>query len=280
MAKLLAIGVFLPGLLVGAILLAAWWRQGNRRMSQAVAGAAIGTALIVSFLVVEGWPGVPPHARWQWLPFIVAAAGVIGFACVMIGGIGAWLAGPLCALALLAMFQSPPMEQAWLWKLVAAIGALVLYATMESYAHRRQGFMLPLALAIAFTATSIIIMEARFSKLSLLAASLAAAMAATVLVAIFRPQLSLATSGVAAVSTAAAAMITIGRLYADAGLPLAALLLAAIAPLGVWCGELPITRRRCLRVMVGITTVIALAAAAVLVAMVASPEQAYEYDYY
>jgi len=206
----IAFPVLWPAMLIAAtIMLLGWWPR--RRSAQAIAAGkapvtavrggwagaqAIGLAFAASMLVIlKGLPAQPPAERWHWLLWIDVAATAVGVAAGMLARFAPLRpAFALLTAASTALLFHPllSVEAALLARAEVGLVTLALWMAMDSSARRHRGPAAALLTSMIFAALSIVILQGHNATMSLLAASVSAALGAVTLVALVLPMISLA----------------------------------------------------------------------------------------
>lgn len=200
----MAFPVLWPAMAIaGAVLLVAWWPRANRTSASTRPGGkgwagalAFGLAFTAAFaIIVGGMPRFPPPERWQWLlPMIGAATGfgvLAGFAERL--ATARWIIGVLSAAVVGYLFHPlASITQPMAFRMAVAAAVLIIWIGMEGTARRHRGFTTPLLLSITFTGMSIVILQGHNANISLLAASVSAALGVACVLALLLPPLTLA----------------------------------------------------------------------------------------
>lgn len=275
-----ALPVLLPVIgAVTALLMLAWqpWRKTTdveHRRGCWAAPVAFALAFVIAFAVIEGTRGFQLKDRWHWMLRIAGTGSALGviaaiwrpaFATRLIFALLLALsAGAL--LRLPADFSSPV-----LWK--AAFGGVVLIAwlNLDGLAKRSPGARLPLALAIVFTALSMILLQSYQAKFSLLAAAMAACCGIIVVFALLDRRINLGSGGALASTAILASMVFIWWLYCRDTVGTWPFALILLSPAGLWpCEWLAASRSKPWRAAVlGVVGVALLAGLAVFLSVAA-----------
>ena len=248
----MAIPVLWPAMAVAAcIMLVAWWPRSSKRgdpIKPTVKGWASALALGLAFAtafcrIINGLPTWPPPEKWQWLLPIAILAGGCGVMAGMIERPASvrWFVAIVCTgLTAWAFHPIASIQQPMLWRIGVGAATLLAWVCLEGSARRHRGFLTPLLLSVLFAGVSIVILQGKNANISLLAASVSAALGAIALVALLLTPLSLAGGATYILSALLMSMTAIAWIY-GIGAPLALGLLAA-TPLILRGGEL-VTQR-------------------------------------
>ena len=278
-------GIFGVGLPLIAAAVSGWWvpaDAGERLSRRTVLAPAVATAaMVIAFLGLYG----APAEQWQsvmWVPL------------VGLGGALVWtfwrrsLSVPLVAAVVAAgsMAAVWPVlaRETWAIRSCGAIVAFVLILLVEPVARRRPGPAVPIALGLSLGGTAGLILLSGFLKLALPVAALGFAIGGLGLVALFRRR-AVGGWGVVAVAAPVLAQAPlVAWLYMTSGgdtMPIAAFFLVALAPLGLWVGELPFVLgwRAWLAASLRIVAVLVLVGAGVGLAVTAEDEAAEDDPY-
>ena len=248
MAKLVLLGLVLPVVVCAAALIGAWrpWRPGAPIAGGLWAGAvALGAGFVPAFLAADPWPDLPPHVTWHWIAWLAVVAAAVGAA----DGLHRW---PLrvrlsAGLALAAgcgwLLVGDWVTHAWAWRGATAVVIAVLLATLNASAGRHQGASVPLSMCLAALGASIVLVLSGNAKLAQLVGALAACLGAAVVLAWWRPEVSLARGGVTVMAVLLPGLVLSGYFLSWSEIAPWVFVLAAIAPAFVWLsGFLPLDR--------------------------------------
>ena len=173
----------LPVLLACAIIVQGWWsgpRPWHAKPPAWPVPAAIGVAYLLSFVLQDGWPDLPPTEKWHWLVPTTMAATILGVTARLFPRTGSKRLLPELTLAFIAGFAMHFPGQDRL-EIRLAIGIAVLVATLagRTAVLRRPAIQLPLMGWILLATLSIMALQASFAKLAVLTGSISAICAAT-----------------------------------------------------------------------------------------------------
>ena len=239
MATLILVGVVLPVIVCAAVLIGAWrpWRPdapiGGRQWAGAV---ALGLAFVPAFLAVERWPGVPPPVTWHWLAWLVPVAAIAGIADALVRWptplrlLGAVTLAAVCGRALVGEW----VVHAWPWRAVTAAVIAAVAVSVNTAAERRPGALVPLSLCVAALGASVVLIGSGSAKLAQLAGALSACLGVAVVLAWWRPTVSLSRGGVAVVAVLLPGLVLSGYFSSYSEIPPWVYVLAAVAPACVW----------------------------------------------
>lgn len=236
-ADLLLHGVLWPTALAIAVVVA------SRSQRARLVGVALAVAFVISAGAQERLEPLPAIGSWTWIPVGVAMAALTGVAAGQRGGGRIGRAAACAIAALLAALLMPLPE----WGgddarlLLAGVIALQSVLLMPIAMHR-GGFSTWLAFSVALAGTSVLALETGFAKLAIPCGATSFACGCMGLFALAqRPHRTLHAGICGAIVIATCASLGAAGAFAfeTGGVPKAAFLLAAIAPLGCWLGEAP-----------------------------------------
>ncbi len=253
--ELLVKGVGAPLLLggIGGLLAFAILRLTHSAVAErtAVAAGIVGAVAGFSgaYLLLNGWPGFPPAARWQYLPFwgmLAGALAILEFAflrsptgrmestwrTVVLWALRTGLVLAICWVSLSPLWNPYQMEPWSLGKRVAMIAlysgiALAAFAAVDRAARALPPFAFGAAIATWAGAASLIMLFGASANLGQLAGGIAAGVGAVVLVGAI-PTARPALLGLGAVTVPIILGISIIGLHYDQALPAAVLLLPIV----------------------------------------------------
>ncbi len=225
------------------------------RRDRTVAGCDWGVALAVGggFLAGGvGAAGIPdrwPLEKWEWL--FVAVAVLTGASLLLAlrsWRPWRWLLGPSATLLAVVLLTPPGTGHlwetgeavAWVWKLLTAATVGLVWLATEPLARRRPGASLPLALLVAVTGGSMVLMLSGNDVLARTLGAAAAALGVCVVVAWRRPSFALTGGATAVLAVTLVGLLSLGRSYSYSEVPLPAYVLPAFAPMLLWIAELPL----------------------------------------
>ncbi|MHC5024474.1 MAG: hypothetical protein ACYTGG_11295 [Planctomycetota bacterium] len=244
--------VLAPGLAAGVLALLAWqpWRKRPSRPGGSWPGAvAVVGSFVASFVVVVGWPRIPPASLWHWVIAIVIAGGVVAILPDLLKPLRRLrrLAPIVAGAAAAGLFVPPPsVESPWVWRGVLGLAVAALGLLLEPLAARRPGASMPLGLCIWVAGASVLVTEAGIATAGLIVAASSAALGSIVIVAWLRPSLDASGGTTVTVATLAPAALAVGWLWTRdfTHVTPASFVLVAAAPVGLWLGELTVVTRR------------------------------------
>lgn len=291
--EIFLLGVVLPALVCGAVLLLAWWPAARDGV---VAGGGWGGAVgfgggfaLAHAAAHHGWPDFPPTDVTHWKLFVAVAAALIGLADPFFGR-GPWVRNlarlALCAAAvwllarpLIGRDWSPLVATAWIAPLSAAL--LAGWASLDTLSREVRGPTMPLCLALTAGAGSAALLLCHTAILAQLAGACVAMSVSALVVASLNRRLSLAGGGVAVFAAVTGCLWVEGMLYATDPLPVPALLLLVAAPSAAWIGRAPGVRslRPAPLMLVRVGAVAILAGAAVALSWAATSGSGGQYPY-
>ena len=248
MIELLALTV---GLATGAcalFMVLAWrpWKRDGALAGGLWGGAAgCATAILAVYLTADRWPGVPPDETWQWIVYVVLAAGLVGgFDAARRWPVGVRLPIHIVPAGLAgALLVGPWVESPWLWRVILLVLVGAVHEVINNRARRVPGASVPLALLVAATGASIIIVESNNAKLFQLAVGLSACMGVCTVLAWWRPSVSLARGTAPVIAVALAGLLISAKLLTYAAIPTWSFIVASLAPLGLLIDSIPAVKR-------------------------------------
>ena len=277
--------VFAPGIGAGIVLLiiARPWRKRDDGPAVNIAMAlAVGAAVLASFFVMVGWPGVAPEVKWHWLAPTILAATLLGAAASEIrkraffGGLAV-----VAAVVTGLLFRTPgSVEQPWLWKSGLAAVATLLAFGMLPLRNQSPGFVLPTAVMSAGVGASIVILQSNFATGALIAAAFAAVMGCVAAIVLWNPKTPMSAGAIIVSSITLPTLAAIGRLWTRdfSETPAFCFALIAGAPLGAWLMKLaPAKSPAWVRATLGVLGPAAIVGAAIAFAMMSGGEEPYEF---
>jgi hypothetical protein len=251
------IGVVGPILISGIVYLMAWrpWRTNASGRRPLWAGApAIGLAFAVGHIAIVGWPGRPPlSGEWwnypveKWLLFVVAFAAVLAMASSAIfrSRLVDQLLSIPAAVLVVGLMLSPMFKHSWsggaaaAWLIGLSVAIVLLRLSIDVASAGMPGPGFVAALVIVATGMSVCLLLCSNASSAQLAGSLAAALGAAWVVALWRRDVSLAGGGATVVAVVMAGLLLLGMFYAHPTMPRPAAALLAAAPSAMWMRRLP-----------------------------------------
>ncbi len=278
------LGMALPAVVSGTVLLAAW-----RRRTPLVGGTwsgaiALSIGYVAGHIGVAGLPPFPPTEATQWLAYLALAGMGLGLVDTLYQKNPAWLRWGLRLLlagAVVWLLLRPVFEHTWgpakgiVWMVALGVTLLAFWGQLEALAERQPGAGLPLLLLIVTAASSAILLVSGSALLGQLCGALTAVIGASLVVAWRAPTFSLSRGAPPVVSVLLGGLWLNGYFYAEA--PLTSLLLMALSPTAVWVGQTERVQRLApwQANLVRVGAVLIPAALAVIVAVQASPPLTY-----
>ena len=248
MVAMLLIGVVVPALVAGFILVAAW--RPWRRQSQGAIGAwafapAIAICTLLSFGAVESWTPWTQVARWHGLLPLALTTAALG---VLVHWVPArWLA-TFCVCTLLGASAGVWIDLPGVGGMAERTGlatAVFLLALVTApLARRVHSIALALALAITFATLSALLWNTHFAKLSLIVGSITTACVAAGVVSAIDGRNTLGLGAALVCGAFIPAFALTGYAYDYDTVPLASWGLVCIAVPAVWVTEHPWIKRR------------------------------------
>jgi len=239
MTKLLLLGLVLPVIVCAATMIVAWrpWRPDAPIAGGLWAGAvALAAAFVPAFLAVDAWPGLPPHVTWHWLAWLVPIAAFAGVADALVRWptpvrlLGAAALAAVCGRLLVGDW----VEHAWPWRAVTVTVIAVVAVSVNAAAGRRAGPELPLSLCVAALGASVVLFGSGNAKHAQLAGTMAACLGVAVVLAWWRPAVSLSRGGAAVVAVLLPGLVFSGYFSNYSEIPRWVYVLAAVAPAFAW----------------------------------------------
>lgn len=246
-------GILLPALVAGITWGLAWhiWNRSAARVARGTwAGAlAVGLAFIVGYFGNEIWPGFPPKAALNWMPFIAFVAIVMGLLAHILPQKPAfrviWL---FVAVGAVLVLTTTP-RASWnavdlsIWYSVLVGGMLIITILTEELAERWPGASIPISLWVWSAGIAIALAATGSLTYGHLAGILPAAMGAGVIAAWIKPTISFAHGAAATLVILGISFLICGYFYSY--LPASSAIILAAAPLVLWIGEFSfVTDRR------------------------------------
>ncbi len=239
MTTLILVGLVLPVIVCGTMLIGAWrpWRPGAPIAGGLWAGAvALALAFVPAFLAVDPWPGLPPHVTWHWIAWLVPVAAVAGIADALVRWptvlrlLGAATLAAVCGRLLVGDW----VDHAWAWRGVTTAIIAVVAVSVNAAAERRSGPGVPLSLCVAAVGASVVLIGSGSAKLAQLAGAVAACLGVAVALTWWRPAVSLRRGGVAVVAVLLPGLLLSGYFSSYSEIPKWVYVLAAVAPAFTW----------------------------------------------
>jgi hypothetical protein len=241
--------VLLPAVIAGLVLALGWklWRRDDKPQPYWTGAVAIAGGFLAAFIVIDGVGAVPSEERTlSGLDWTFWGTGVV----LLLGSLegkwtahesvaGSWLRSAahitLRGLASLLLWRvlSNSSEAGIMVVAASLVGFLLLAASANSLASQRCGAAAPLTLWTSATGLAVVAGLSGSAKLGQLGGALAATLGAAVVLAWWRPRLSLAHGGATAAVFVLAALGLNAHFYSymtgTDGLLLAASVLTPLA---------------------------------------------------
>lgn len=251
---MISYGIALPVALSAALLavIARPWRRDNSARAQRTAALlAIALGYVAGHVGLFGWPAFPPVESWQWLVYLALTAGLVG----VLAGLAlipdwlhrglAWLLlaiAPWLLLKILLPAEWSTLHiRAWLGGF--SIAFIAFWTSLDALARRRPGPAMPLILLITISAGSFVLLESANARLAQLAGVLAAAIVPALIVATWRPGVSLAGGAALVTGIVLCGLLATGHANNYGDVPAIAFVLIAAAPTLAWAAEFSALRR-------------------------------------
>jgi hypothetical protein len=247
--EVLFFGGVIPAAITIAVVFAANSLFAENVADRWAMAAGMSIAFIAGYAILPDWAAFWPERHWQWLPYLAAAAMVIGPVGLARGVWTAerWLLWILLA-AVSAWFLVPtwqtldPPRQVYIPLLAAYL--VLLTALIDPLARRFSPNVVLAQLALAASAVAILVVAGAKSMVYGQLAGIAAAATAGCFLAAFLSSSRSMTRGMVSVySVLVGGMAFVG--YVEPEKPLAGMLLLPAAPAAMWLGSLgPLARLR------------------------------------
>ena len=247
--QILLFGIALP--VIFGVALSAWRMTRSRAFGfGSFFGVAISIVLFTSAISEESLRNFTTLNRWLWFPCSILLCGFItGIGDLFSRSFGARVFISCSSVILGALFINIPGWGNVTSRLVLGMATALCSTLLFVVVQRRNCFSTPLSLCFALIAPSVLAMLSGFAKL---AVPIGAASCCLGFVSLVRLATQSKTplnecvgfSGAVVIACIAALGAATGWGYDTGEIPVAAWLLASIAPLGLWLGELPIIRSR------------------------------------
>jgi hypothetical protein len=238
-----ALVVVLPALACAALLMIAWqpWRR-----PAAVAGGrwggmvALATCMGLAIGLNDGWPAFPPRESWQWLAYLAIAAAAWGSADTSVRlRPSARIAGRLILAGAAAwLLTGTWVDRYWLWRVIAFATIAALTLGLTPIAPRARGATTPIILALGAAGASVLLVLGGNAKLSEMAGALAVGLGFATVLAWWRPTVDLGPGGIITAAILVPGLLLSGWYASYSEVPAWCYFVVALAPLGVWVGEL------------------------------------------
>lgn len=229
--KIVGGGVLLPAAVAGVVMAIAWraWSRSGAPIAGGRWGGAAGFALafLAGYVGILGRPPLKPVESTHWLFYLVAVAGLAGVVHSLlpdrIPKIIRAILPVLITAALVALTVKPMIQYSWTtgqaaaWIAGLSAMTLALWAAMAALAERLPGPALPAAWTIAAAGLATVIGISGSASYGQLAGTLASALGAAMVLASWKPDLSLARGAVAPMAVIYAGLLINGYFYANAG---------------------------------------------------------------
>ncbi len=237
-------------------------------------GGAIGfgAGLAPAMYAASAWSGLPPHTTWHWITVVVALAVVVGLGESVRGlpDAARWAGRLVLAGVAGWLIVGSWVPQPWLWRPIAVLSVLLTHLVIETSARRTSTASIAMSLGVAATAGSVLLVTLYELRMGLVVGGLGACLGAATLLALWRPQISLAGGATPVVATTFAGMMLSGYLQVADDLPGWTFVLLLVAPLGLLIDRVPaVSQRPALAFALRVVTVALPAAGAVAVAALA-----------
>jgi hypothetical protein len=233
-------GILVPATAAAVALLAGWrpWRGPVTagRTPRAAGARAVAGGLVLAQVLTLGAPQLPPVQANDWFVLLVAGSALLGLADAIYRQ-ALWLRWALRLVASAAvplLLLWPLTQHTWsMGQSVTILGALALgtfglWTALDRLTATSRGAAVPLALVVATAGSGGVLALSGSASLGLLAGSLAAAIGPAFLLALWKPNFSLARGAVPPLTVGLSGLWLNGAFYAD--VPTASLVLLFVAP--------------------------------------------------
>ncbi|MCK6455437.1 MAG: hypothetical protein L6Q92_02740 [Phycisphaerae bacterium] len=237
-----------PFLGVIAVLSFARWSARGRGTSPDLPAWSGPVALTLAFVATFGglleWPAIPPVESWQWLVFLVPAAGAWGIVDAVLRS--AFWSRALIEIGLLALAAWLLVPE-WFESRFIAVAVLASATFVMTVAHRAAcpssaPAAVPLACALTFIGTAVLLERSANAKLAQLAGSLTVALLAATAFAAWTRRSVLTASSAPLLAFALAGLLFNGHANDYANVPLWSFVLIASVPLVLAALRVVLTR--------------------------------------
>jgi hypothetical protein len=221
----LSLGLLLPALICGLVLLAA--QRGNESVRFAASGLAFSVAWFVAYLAWAGWPAWPSHDRTpgarDWLAWLVLAYGISRL--LVLSGVPAnalaRLSRPIFSVAVPGFLLHVLAQRngSWTPSLVVAVATLCAWTVADRWIPRVEGPRAPLALLVTATGVSLASWFCHSALIGSLAGALATCLGAALVLTLIVPTFRLRSSASGAIVLVLAGTIVNVGFFAFPTLP-------------------------------------------------------------
>lgn len=247
--RILLFGITLP--VIFGVAFSVWRATRSRAPGfGSFFGLAISIVLFTSAISEDSLQNFATQNRWLWFPCSILLCGFItGIGDLISRSFGARVFISCACSILGALFINIPEWGGVTSRLLLGVGTAVCSTLLFVVVRRRNCFSTIISLCFALIAPSALAMLSGFAKL---AVPIGAASCCLGFVSLMRLATQSKTplnecvgfGGAVVIACIAALGAATGLSYDTSGVPVAAWVLASIAPLGLWLGELPIIRSR------------------------------------
>lgn len=238
--------VFVPAAFAGVALIVSWrlWRRRDSTSNGGWGGAiGFGLAYFTGYVLLAGWPEVPPVRAATWQACFALILAVLGLAQRWWNW--SWFTGIPVRLVVSATFAALLLQnlleytwdrqQAFAWIGGLAVAITIIWESTERLNAQRPGASVPLAYWVLFALAAITFVTAGSALLGQLSGALAAACGAALVLAWWAPRLSLAGGAATVFVPMYAGMLMQAYFFGE--LPVWSAVVMAVAPLSLWLGE-------------------------------------------
>lgn len=205
--------------IAAALMLPAWkpWRSAPMVANgHWAAPIALALGFCAAFLILTAWRGATLTDRWHWLAPIALAAAVSGLIAALRSSRGRidTIIVMIMAAAVAMLLHPPPLvAHPALWQAAFALMVFIHWAHLEPLSRRRPGLAIPLAMLVAFSGLSVVMLMAHLAGFSLLAAAVAVVCGVAVAIAFANPHFTFARGGLHVLITLLIALTLSGWFY-------------------------------------------------------------------
>ena len=246
--RILLFGIALPSF-VGAAFGIWFIRRKQAGGLDCFVGIALASALFLSAISEESLIHFAVLNRWLWFPLsILVCASIVALGAFFTNSPGARTLVVLTSTISAAVLLNIPSWEILINRLFLGVGAATSAILLAQVVKRRKNISTYLALSLSLIGPSVLAMLSGFAKLAIPIGAVSFCLGIISLVHIAIQSQSLHRgvdlSGAVVIASIATLGAATGFGYDTTNLPISSWVIAAIAPLGLWLGELPMIRSR------------------------------------
>ena len=246
--QILLFGIALPSF-VGAAFGIWFIRRKQTGGLDCFFGFALASALFLSAISEESLIDFAVLNRWLWFPLsILVCASIVALGAFFTNSPGARTLVVLTSTISAAVLLNIPSWEILINRLFLGVGAATSAILLAQVVKRRKNISTYLALSLSLIGLSVLTMLSGFAKLAIPIGAVSVCLGIISVVHVAIQSLSLHRgvdlSGAVVIASIAALGAATGFGYDTTNLPISSWVIAAIAPLGLWMGELPMIRSR------------------------------------